>query len=330
MSLAQRQPKKSPHRVVLTGASGTLGTALLEILGNDPRYKVLVLLRKPMAGLSLYRSVSARKVDFSNHRRLKKTIQSFRPKTVVHAIATGMKNPRCDWDDLVRVNVDLPLRLLEACRNRINPHFILISTGLAYRNQGRPLRESDPLGTAHPYGASKAAADLVMESAAAENQTPLTVVRAFPFTGPGDVGSRLFPSLLRSAHSKIPLQLTSGRQVRDFLSARDVAEGIVALVKKSPPPVRQAAIYNLGSGVGRPVRRIVEEVARELELKGVLHFGKKKAEGETRFLVADGRKARRELGWVPQENLAHAVWRLAKVSFPRLKVREPAREMQRS
>jgi nucleoside-diphosphate-sugar epimerase len=331
MISAQRQPKKSPHRVVLTGASGTLGTALLEILGNDPRYKVLVLLRKPMAGLSLFRSVSARKVDFNNHRRMKKIIQSFRPRTVVHAVATGMKSPRPDWGDLVRINVNLPLRLLEACRNRASPHFILISTALAYRNQGRPLRESDPLGTAHPYGASKAAADLVMQSAAAENLTPLTIVRAFSFTGPGDVGSRLFPSLLQAAQSENPLQLTLGRQVRDFLSARDMADGIVAVVKKTPPPVRQAAIYNLGSGVARPVRRIVEEVARELGLKVELRFGKKKAaEGEPGFLVADGRKARRELGWVPQENLAHAVWRLAKASFPHLKVREPARELRRS
>lgn len=332
MSSAQRQPKKkSPHRVVLTGASGTLGTALLEILGNDPRYKVLLLLRKPMAGLSLCRSVSARKVDFNNHRRLKKIIRSFRPRTVVHAVATGMKSPRPDWGDLVRINVDLPLRLLEACRNRASPHFIMISTALAYRDQGRPLREEDPLESLHPYGASKATADILVRSAAVEFGVPLTVLRPFSFTGPGDAGGRLFPAILRAAEEKRHLALSPGHQVRDFISACDVAWGIVAAMENPPPRVDRPSIYNLGGGATQSVRRTIKEVMRQLGLKVELGFGKKKAaEGEPRFLVADGRKARRELGWVPQENLAHAVWRLAKASFPRLKVREPARELRRS
>jgi nucleoside-diphosphate-sugar epimerase len=237
-----------------------------------------------------------------------------------------MEFPRPSWSDLADANIFLPLRLLEACGQCPRaPHVILISTGLAYRDQGRPLRENDPLGTVHPYGASKAAADLVIQSMAVERGIPLTVLRPFSFTGPGDVGSRLFPSLLRAAQSKTPLQLTSGRQVRDFLSARDVAAGIIAVAQKSPPPVRQVAVYNLGSGYARPVRRIVQEVVRELGLKVVLRFGKKKAaEGEPGFLVADARKARRELGWVPRENFAHALWRLARASFPRLALPEPA------
>jgi len=325
-SSAVSRDGKKPHRLVLTGATGTLGTALLELLGHDPRYRVLVLLRRPARNLDRFPSVSARVVDFHNTRQLGRRIRSFCPKTVVHAAANGMEFPRPSWIDLADANISLPLRLLEACRQcpRV-PHVILISTGLAYRNQGRPLRENDPLGTVHPYGASKAAADLVIQSAAADLRIPLTVLRPFSFTGPGDIGSRLFPSLLRAAQSKTPLQLTSGRQVRDFLSARDVAAGIIAVAQKSSPPVRQAAIYNLGSGTARPVRRIVQEAVRELGLKVMLRFGKKKtAEGEPGFLVADGRKARRELGWAVQENLAHAVWRLARASFPRLDLPEPA------
>lgn len=321
-----RRRGKEVHRVVMTGATGTLGTALLELLGNDSRFRILVLLRRPARNLKRFSSVSAQVVDFLKPRQLEKRIRSFRPKTVVHAAANGMGFPRPSWTELVEVNISLPLRLLEACRECPRPpHFILISTGLAYRNQGRRLRETDPLGTLHPYGASKAAADLLLQSVAAENQIPLTIIRAFSFTGPGDVGSRLFPSLLRAAQSHTPMQLTSGRQVRDFLSARDVGAGIMAAVMGPSPSPRQVAIYNLGSGRARTVRKIVQEVVRELGLKVVLRFGKKKAaEGEPGFLVADGRKARGQLGWVPRENLAHAVWRLARASFPRLDLPEPS------
>jgi len=318
--------KKKPHRLVLTGATGTLGSALLELLGHDPRFRILVLLRRSARNLTGLPSVKARVVDFHDPRQLKRWIRSFRPETVVHAAASGMKYPCPSWMDLLDVNIALPLRRLDACRQcRCPPHFILISTGLVYRDQGRALRENDPVDTRHSYGASKAAAEGLVRSAAAEREIPLTVLRPFSFTGPGDLGSRLFPSLLCAAQSQKPLPLTFGRQVRDFLSARDVAAGIIAVAHKSPPPVRQAAIYNLGSGCGRPVRRIVEEVVRELGLKVVLRFGKKKAlEDEPGFLVADGCKARRELGWITRETLAHAVWRLAKASYPRLRLPEPA------
>jgi nucleoside-diphosphate-sugar epimerase len=40
-------------------------------------------------------------------------------------------------------------------------------------------------------------------------------------------------------------------------------------------------------------------------------------------LVADIRRADAELGWRPRHNLAHAVWQLARESFPGLAVREP-------
>jgi len=34
-----------PHRILLTGASGTLGRNFLELAGNDPNLEILVLLR---------------------------------------------------------------------------------------------------------------------------------------------------------------------------------------------------------------------------------------------------------------------------------------------
>ena len=55
------------------------------------------------------------------------------------------------------------------------------STGLGYRDQGRHLRESDPLDTEHPYGASKAAADMLMRAAAAEFGVPMVVLLLFSF-----------------------------------------------------------------------------------------------------------------------------------------------------
>jgi hypothetical protein len=46
------------------------------------------------------------------------------------------------------------------------------------------------------------------------------------------------------------------------------------------------------------------------------------------YLVADIAAARRELNWAPRHNLAHAVWQLARESFPELKLRQPKEYLQ--
>ena len=98
---------------------------------------------------------------------------------------------------MARFNIHSTLMLFEKSCALPDCHFVYISTGLLYREQGRRLRESDPVESLHPYGASKAAADLLIRAAAEEFQRTLTVMRPFSFTGLHDAKGRLFPSLLR-------------------------------------------------------------------------------------------------------------------------------------
>jgi nucleoside-diphosphate-sugar epimerase len=184
------------------------------------------------------------------------------------------------------------------------------------------LVEDDSLDTLHPYGASKAAADILMRSAAAEFGVPLTVVRPFSFTGEGDNGTRLFPSLLRAAEEGRPLELSPGDQVRDHCSGEDIAAGILEAARLDEPD--RHGIYNLGSGDVTPLRLLLESIVGEIGLDVDLRFGVRSyARFEPMFLVADTRRARSELGWRPRKNLAHSVWQLAHTSFPSLKVTEP-------
>jgi len=313
-----------PQRILLTGGTGTLGRALLDLLAGQAGVRVLVLRRKGGRSLPKLAGVREQTVNFASSASLAKIFASFRPQAVVHAAATGMEIPRPPFPAMAETNVMLPLRLLQEAARCRGIHFIMMSTGLAYRDQGRPLREEDRLETAHPYAVTKAAADLLMRSAAPALGVRLTVLRPFSFTGPGDDGSRLFPSLLRAAARGNRLSLTAGRQVWDFLSSRDVAQGVLAVLRRSSASSTQPAVYNLGSGKIRPLRRVVEDVIRRLGLEVKLGFGEKPSDiDQPRFLVADIRRVFRELGWKPREDLAHAVWRLARASFPGLEIREP-------
>lgn len=311
------------HRILLTGASGTLGRNFLELAGNDPSLRILVLLRKESREVTGWTSVEERRLDLLDRGSISEVVAEFQPETIIHAAATGMEFPKTEWFDLIRFNVDFTVSLCEAAAKMGTSHFVFISTGLAYKPLERALTEADSLETLHPYGASKAAADMLVRSAAVEFGLPLTVLRPFSFTGLGDDRSRLFPSILRAAASGVPMNLTSGLQVRDHISARDVARGIV-LGMGNVPKVSTPRICNLGGGSSATVREIVESVVAELGIPVELRFGVK-ASGrfEPPHLVADHSKAGNELGWHPVHRLAHAVWELSKESFPDLNLAEP-------
>lgn len=311
------------RRILLTGASGTLGRNFLDLVGGDPSCEILSVLRPESRECPKRASMREVRINFSDRGRVKRVVADFRPDTIVHCAATGMEFPRTEWFDLIRFNVDFTVNLCESAADSGGSHFIYVGTGLAYRPLARPLNESDALDTLHPYGASKAAADILVRAAAAEFRLPLTVLRPFSFTGVGDDRSRLFPSLLRSASEGKAFALTSGKQIRDHISASDVARGIVASIGKTPAPSRPE-IYNLGSGSLVSVRTLVEQVVAELQLPVNLEFGvKDPPKFEPACLVADSSNASCQLDWRPRHRLAHAVWQLAEESFPELELSEP-------
>jgi len=317
------------RKLLVTGASGTLGFSVVSQLALDTTNKVFAPVRTVRPSLQRLGSV----VEFITHdlqdeQATTRLVQEVNPDVILHCAASGVRPPRAEWFEMIVFNVAGSIALFKAyCALATSAHFIYISTGLVYRVQQRPLREDDPVGTLHPYGAGKAAADSLLLAAAAEFKRTITVLRPFAFTGIQDGSERLFPGLLRSAAAGQPFCLTSGEQIRDFCAVEDVARAVVACVKRKPRELIE--VFNIGSGRPESVRALIERVCRELSLPIDLQFGRVPPRPfEPPYLVADIGLARRELGWEPRINLAYAVWQLAKEVAPALKLSEPNRELE--
>ena len=310
------------HRLILSGASGMLGRAILRHLTN----------RKDVSVVALYRNnpppkwaghIEHRVLDFDHSSELEKLLQQFHPTSFIQSAATGMQHPLPEPAILNKANVELPVRMAQVVSAALDCHFVQVSSGLAYADQGRPLREEDPIGTSHPYGVSKIEAERRLLHLAETKSLPLTIVRPFSFTGEGDFGTRLFPSLLRSAADRLPFQMSRGDQVRDHASVNDIAGGVIAAALR-PDRKTTSGIFNLGSGDTRTLRDLVTSVTNELGLDVDIQFGSRAhAPHEPMFLVADTGRARQELQWEPRETVARAVWQLASTSFPSLTPKQP-------
>ena len=317
-----RSARDGVKRFVVTGASGTLGSRVIEQLARRKGAKVLALLREGSQIRTEREGIEYQRIDFFDREACGRALREFAPECMIHCAASGVQIPKPKWFELIRFNVDTTIHLCECVAERGDCRFVFISTGLAYRETGRPLKEEDALDTRHPYGASKAAADLLMRAAAAEFRVPLTVLRPFSFTGLGDDGGRLFPALLRAAQEGTTVDLSPGTQVRDHCAVDDVAAGVVKAAADRGPGT--LGVFNLGSGRVVRLREMVEEVLDDLELKVKVRWGGREfSPWEPMHLVADATRAREGLKWEARTSLAYAIWDLARVSFPDLKVRKP-------
>lgn len=312
-------------KILVTGGSGTLGYNILKRLSSDERYQVIAPVRNIKGDVvtELGSRVQFIEHELSDAIHTAQIFERANPAVIVHCAASGLRPPKGSWFDLMHFNVESTMRLFQMnCRFDHSSHFIYISTGLVYREQGRPLRETDPIETLHPYGASKAASDAMLQAAAAEFKRSLTILRPFAFTGLHDGGKRLFPLILEAAQTGKTLDLTSGAQIRDFCAVNDIADAVSRIVERDQESLIEK--FNLGGGQSQPLRRMIEEVCADLHLDAKLQFGKVAMHPhEPQHSVADISRAQEVLGWRPETRLSYAVWELAQQVAPELKLRKP-------
>ena len=178
-------------------------------------------------------------------------------------------NPQADFG----INANGTLNLLEATRNRCpEASFVFTSTNKVYGDTPNrlPLRDLETrleLPEDHPYfdgidtsmsidstlhslfGASKAAADLLVQEYGRYFGMPTVCFRAGCLTGPNHAGAQLhgfLAYLMKCTVTGDPYTVFGyeGKQVRDNLHSADLVDAFL-LFHESPEP---AAVYNIGGG----------------------------------------------------------------------------------
>lgn len=312
-------------KVLLTGGNGTLGCNILKLLADNHNYQVVAPVRNTFSPAiqPLTDRIHFVQLDISDPIRTAHLFEHVNPDIVVHCAASGLRPTRATWFDVARFNVTCTMDLFQGnCRLAHPSHFIYISTGLVYHSQDRPLTEDDPLGTLHPYGTSKASADLMLQAAAVEFNRRLTILRPFAFTGEHDCANRLFPLVLQAAVNRTRQPLTSGTQIRDYCSVNDIALAVAMVMDRDQASLVEE--FNLGSGVSMPLRELIERVCADLELNSDLAFGARELHPfEPKHSVANIARAQAQLGWKPRTDISYAVWELAQQVAPTLHLKRP-------
>lgn len=234
-------------KVLLTGHTGFKGTWMLywlKILGAEIKGFSL-----PPSNNSLYTFINGNSLcdslisDIRDFEAINETILSFQPDFIFHFAA----------QPLVRVSYQLPSEtiavntlgtayLMDSLRFLSKPcAVIVVTTDKVYQNKewDYPYRESEPLGGYDPYSASKAAAEIIVDSFRnsffnpeyyTKHKKAVATARAGNVIGGGDWSKdRLIPDIINALANYQPVSIRNPNSVRPWQHVLEPLGGYLLL-----------------------------------------------------------------------------------------------------
>lgn len=273
--------------VLVTGASGFIGRATVPLLVEQGYEVHAVHHRGPAPDL---RGVVSHRADLLDPAAATALVDRVRPSHLLHL--AWLPTSR----DLVsapenRAWVEATVHLVGAFGAVRGERAVLAGT----------VNEDEP--TTAYGGAKSSARDRVLADAGAAGHS-VAWARLFFVYGPGERADRLVPSVSRALHAGEPVDVSHGRQVRDFVFVGDVATALVALVGS-----RAEGVFDVGTGEGATVRRVIEAIVACTGRGELVRFGARPDDGRPPVWVADPARLRDEVGWTPAVGLEEGIAR---------------------
>ncbi len=146
--------------------------------------------------------------------------------------------------------------------------FVGIGTCFEYELNNGDLSINTPLKPTTPYAAAKAALYTFLSQLLSSQSIEFTWCRLFYLHGEGEDNRRLVPYIHKQLLEGKKVELTSGKQVRDFLNVVEVGKLIVnvATGKKNGP-------INICSGIPISIKQLAEKIADKYGRRDLLIFG---------------------------------------------------------
>jgi UDP-glucose 4-epimerase len=294
-------PAPSARRVLVTGGSGFIGTQVVRALlaaGDDV---TVADLREPSL------EVPAVIGDLTQPGGVDAALQPGTDAIVHLAAVTSVLGSVQRPVETFETNVAMTAALLERARTIGVPAVVFASTNAAVGGgaAGGVIDERSTLQPLTPYGATKAAAEMLLSASTSSFGVRGVALRLTNVYGTGmALKDSVVARIMRAAESGSVFEVYGdGHQVRDYVFADDVVRAVLLALSSdfSGPMV-------VGSGTSTSVLDLLdlarEATGRPLDAR---HVASKP--GEMSGVVVDNAHAR-ALGWAPQVDVASG---LAKV-----------------
>ena len=306
--------------ILVTGGAGFIGgNFIFYWKEKHPNDRIICLDKLTYAGnLSTLKSVMDNpnfrfiKGDICDKKLVFELFKMERPEYVVNFAAESHVDRSITGPEVfLQTNILGTATLLDACRELGVGRYHQVSTDEVYGDLPleRPdlfFTEDTPLHTSSPYSASKAAADLLVQSYVRTYGLPATISRCSNNYGPYQFPEKFIPLMIINALNGEPLPVYGdGLNVRDWLYVEDHCRAIETILRSG----QLGEIYNVGGHNEKRNIDVVKLILAELGKPESLVRYVEDRKGHDRRYAIDPAKIHDELGWLPETKFADGIIR---------------------
>ena len=294
------------HRILITGATGFIGSHLTRRLINDG-FEVAIIKRNdpnPWRIADIFNKIKIYDTDLQDSDSVLRAFEGFKPDIVFHLAAFYAVNhqPR-EVPLMVGTNVSGTINLLEAASQFKPELFVNTSSCFVYKLTKSPLAENSQLDPLNLYAMTKIHAEQACSLYAKQYGLNAVTLRLFPPYGPFDHERRLIPYLIKNFLAGKSPKMTSGKQSWDYVYIDDVIESYLCVLKKLES-FSGHEIFNIGSANPVSVKQIAQQLKKIMDTDTEPKWGATEhRKNEVWFICADINKAKKKLGWIPKTKL---------------------------
>jgi UDP-glucose 4-epimerase len=287
------------RRVLVTGGSGFIGRHVVAELRRDgAEVRVVDLNPHPDPSVDVVRG------DIADREVLERAFAGGTDAVVhlaaVTSVLRSLEHPRLTYS----TNVAGTHELLEAARAAAVRALAFTSTNAVTGPMDAPaIVETALLRPLTPYGATKAAGEMLMSAYTSSYGVRCVPLRLTNVYGPGmQAKDSIVARLMRAIRLGRTFEIYGdGRQVRDYVHVSDVA----AAIKLALTDERWQGPTVIGTGHSLSVREVVDEVRRVSGADFEVRHAPAKP-GEMPAVIVDPSRAR-AAGWSPRFNFAEGL-----------------------
>lgn len=310
--------------ILVTGGAGYIGSHFVKYLIENGKEVLVIDNLSRGHREAVDKNAKFEKIDILDYENLISVLKKYKVDSVVHFAAfayvgESVENPEMYYFN----NVVGSFNLIKAVKECGIKKFVFSSTCSLYGNPYKvPISEDEPTKPINPYAQTKLTIEKILHDFDVAYGLKYVALRYFNAAGAdleGKIGEshlpepHLIPIVLEAALGKREMisifgdnyETEDGTCIRDYIHVNDLADAHLKALEYLNS-YKQSEIFNLGTGTGYSVKEIIK-TAEKVTGKYLKSEVATRREGDPAVLVADNKKAKKVLKWIPKYNLEEII-----------------------